>query len=239
MWFPLAAVERAMKVRDVIARAISGEYSWLQAAEIIGVTPRTIRRWRVRYERTGYDGLLDRRRGVPSPKRVPLVEVERVLRLYRETYRGFNARHFHQTVRREHGVRLSYSFVKKALQAAGLMRRYRPRGRHRLRREPRACFGEMLHLDGSLHTWLALFPQEKQTLVAVVDDATRRLLYARLDASESSQAVMRALGAVIREHGLPMALYTDRAGWAVHTPRAGAAYDHDRPTQVGRALKRL
>jgi len=239
MWFSLTAVERAMKVRDVIARAVSHEYTWLQAAEIIGVTPRTIRRWKARYERSGYDGLMDRRRGVPSPRRVPLVEVERVLCLYRERYRGFNGRHFHQTVRREHGVRLSYSFVKKALQAAGLMRQYRPRGRHRLRREPRACFGEMLHLDGSLHAWLALVPQEKQTLVAVVDDATKQLLYARLFDGESSQAVMTALHAVLSRHGLPMALYTDRAGWAVQTPKAGGAYDPDRLTQVGRALKRL
>ena len=239
MWFSLAAVERAMKVRDVVARALSGEYSWIQAAEIIGVTPRTMRRWRVRYERSGYDGLMDRRRGVPSPRRVPVAEVERMLRLYRERYRGFNARHFHQTVRRDHGVRLSYSFVKQALQAAGLMRRYRSRGRHRLRREPRACFGEMLHLDGSVHPWLALVPQQKQTLVAMVDDATKQVLYACLFESESSQAVMTALHAVISRHGLPMALYTDRAGWAVHTPKAGGAYDRDRLTQVGRALKRL
>src|SRR5213593_1509799 len=239
MWFSLTAVERAMKVRDVIARAVSHEYTWLQAAEIIGVTPRTIRRWKARYERSGYDGLMDRRRGVPSPRRVPLVEVERVLCLYREKYRGFNGRHFHQTIRREHGVRLSYSFVKKALQAAGLMRKYRPRGRHRLRREPRACFGEVLHLDGSLHVWLALRPHEKQTLVAVVDDATKQLLHAQLFDGESSQAVMTALHAVISRHGLPMALYTDRAGWAVQTPKAGGAYDPDRLTQVGRALKRL
>jgi len=97
----------------------------------------------------------------------------------------------------------------------------------------------MLHLDGSLHAWLALRPHEKQTLVAVVDDATKQLLHARLFDSESSQAVMTALHAVISRHGLPMALYTDRAGWAVHTPKAGGAYDRDRLTQVGRALKRL
>src|SRR6266702_4050729 len=197
MWFSLPAVERAMKVRDVIARAVSHEYTWLQAAEIIGVTPRTMRRWKARYERSGYDGLMDRRHGVPSPRRVPLVEVERVLRLYREKYRGFNGRHFHQTVRREHGVRLSHSFVKKALQAAGLMRKYRPRGRHRLRREPRACFGEMLHLDGSLHAWLALAPDMRPCLIAVSDDATKRVLQATFYRSESTAAVMTSLAAVL------------------------------------------
>lgn len=239
MWFSRSAVERAMKVQQVILKAMAGEYSWIQAAEILGMHPRSVRRWRERMEAYGYTGLLDRRRGTPSPRRAPLAEVERVLRLYREKYAGFNGRHFHQTVCREHGVTLSYSFVKKALQEAGLLKKGRVRGRHRRRREPRACFGEMLHLDGSLHPWLALVPDEKQTLVAVQDDATRRLLFAELFESESSKAVMVALRQVLMAQGLPMALYTDRAGWAVHTPKAGGPYDKDHLTQVGRALHRL
>src|ERR1044071_4529996 len=56
----------------------------------------------------------------------------------------------------------------------------RARGRHRRRREPRPCFGELLHLDGSVHPWLALDPTRKQTLIAVVDDATKQLLYGQL-----------------------------------------------------------
>jgi transposase len=98
---------------------------------------------------------------MPSPRRASAVEVERVLRLYRERYRGFNVRHFHQIARRAHDVRLSYSWVKDALQLAGLVPKHRPRGRHRRRREPRACFGELLHLDGSPHAWLALAPDER------------------------------------------------------------------------------
>lgn len=239
MRYPPGAVERAMKIQEVILRAMSGEYSWVQAGEIIGLSPRSMRRWRRRYELRGYDGLLDRRRGTPSPRKAPFEEVQRVLRLYRQKYHGFNVRHFHQIARREHGVRLSYSFVKKALQGAGLVKKRRPRGRHRMRREPRACFGEMLHLDGSRHAWLALCPKRKQTLICVQDDATKRLLFARLFEAESSAAVMSGLREVIRRHGLPMALYTDRAGWAVHTPKAGGPYDPNRPTQVGRALRRL
>jgi transposase len=230
---------RAMKMQQVILKAMSGEYNWIQAAEILGMDVRSLLRWRRRMETHGYDGLLDRRRRVPSPRRIPVTEVERVLRLYREKYAGFNGRHFHQTACREHGVRLSYSFVKKALQEAGLLKKGRVRGRHRRRREPRACFGEMLHLDGSLHPWLALWPEQKQTLVAVQDDATKRLLHAELFESESTFAVMTALRQVLVSQGLPMALYSDRASWAVYTPKAGGAYDRDRLTQVGRALKRL
>ena len=239
MEYGLPAVRRAMTIREVMLRAMSGEYSWYRAAEILGMDVRSLRRWRRRFERYGYDGLLDRRQGTPSPRRAPLAEVERVLRLYRERYAGFNGRHFHEIARREHGVQLSYSFVKKALQGAGLLKKGRVRGRHRRRREPRPCFGEMLHLDGSLHPWLALCPEEKQTLIAIVDDATKRLLYAQLHRSESTQAVLQGLRAVVVEHGVPGALYTDRAGWAVYTEKAGLPHDANRLTQVGRALQRL
>jgi len=239
MLYGPTAVERAMRLQEVIMRVYSGELSWVQAADILRIAPRSLRRWRRRYEAIGYDGLLDRRTGRPSPRRAPVAQVELVVRLYREKYHGFNVRHYHGIVRREHGVRLSYSFVKQALQAAGLVAKRRARGRHRRRREPRRCFGELLHLDGSPHEWLAFCPGERQTLIAVVDDATKRVLYAQLWRAETTEAVLTALAHVIRTAGLPMALYTDRAAWAAHTPRAGGPVDKGRLTQVGRALQRL
>src|SRR5437016_6371245 len=240
MAYSLGAVERAMKIQEVILRALDGKLTWLQAADILGRSPRSIRRLRLKFERYGYDGLFDRRRQTPSPKRAPVAEVQRLLALYRDRYQGFNVRHFHQLARREHGVGFCYAFVKKALQTAGLVPKHRPRGRHRRRREPRACFGELLHLDGSRHQWLALVPDQWLTLLAVVDDATKKLLYAELwPGGESVHAVMTALRAVLQRYGVPMALYTDRAHWAVHTPTSGTAPDRTRLTQVGRALKRL
>jgi transposase len=232
-------MERAMKVREVIVRAIAGQYSWLQAAEILGMSPRTVRRWRWRMDHFGDTALVDMRRGVPSPRRVPALEIRRIVDLYRDRYRGFNCRHFHQVAKREHGLALSYTLVRQVLQAAGLVKKGRARGRHRRHREPRACFGELLHIDGSSHEWLALLPGQRQTVIAVIDDATRRLLYAQLFVSESTQAVMTALRAVISRHGIPAALYTDRASWAFHTPKAGFDPDRGRLTQVGRALARL
>src|SRR2546427_79581 len=235
MAYSRGAVERAMKVQEVILRAIDGKLTWVQAADMLGYSPRTIRRIRWRLQHYGYDGLLDRRRQTPSPKRAPVAEVQRLLALYRERYLGFNVRHFHQLARREHGVRFCYAFVKKALQTAGLVAKHQPRGRHRRRREPRACFGELLHLDGSRHRWLALLPEQWFTLIAVVDDATKRLLYAHLrEGGESVAAILTALRAVLEHDGVPMALYPDRAHWAVHTPdvweRAGSpAPDPGRP----------
>jgi transposase len=234
-----SVLERAMKIQEIILRAASGKISWLQAADILGMHPRSLRRWRERLEEHGYDGLLDRRKQVPSLRRADWREVERVLRLYRGKYRDFNVRHFHEIAVREHGVKLSYTFVKRALQTAGLVQKAKARGKHRRRREPRPCFGEMLHLDGSPHEWLALCPGEKQTLIAVVDDATKRLLYAQLWPSESLKAVMTALYEVFKAYGLPMVLYTDRAGWAAYTPKAGGPIDPTKPTQLGRALDRL
>src|SRR5437762_7752857 len=240
MAYPRGAVERAMKVQEVILRAIDGKLTWVQAADILGYSPRTIRRIRWRLQHFGYDGLLDRRRQIPSPKRAPVADVQRLLALYRERYPGFNVRHFHQLARPQHGLRFCYAFVKKALQTAGLVAKHQPRGRHRRRREPRACFGELLHLDGSRHRWLALLPEQWFTLIAVVDDATKRLLYAQLrEGGESVAAIMTAVRAVLEHYGLPMALYTDRAHWAVHTPTSGSAPDRRHPTQVGRALARL
>ena len=239
MGYPESEWERAMRVQEVMMRALSGEIHWFQAAAILGVDVRTMRRWRDHFEHQGCHALFDRRRQMPSPRRAPAAEVERVLRLYRERYRGFNVRHFHEIARREHQVPLSYSWVKDALQLAGLVPKHRPRGRHRRRREPRACLGEMLHIDGSRHAWLALVPEARATLIAVVDDATTRLLYAHLAETESTHTIMRALYEVFTALGLPMALYTDRASWAFHTPKAAGPVDKTRLTQVGRALAQL
>jgi transposase len=240
MAYPVGAVERAMKVQEVILRALSGEFTWPQAADILGRSPRSIRRLRWRYEHYGYDGLVDRRRQTPSAKRAPVAEVERLLHLYRAHYQGFNVRHFLRKARRDHGVPFCYAFVKKALQGAGLVPKHRARGRHRRRREPRPCFGELLHLDGSRHQWLALVPAQWLTLLAVVDDATTQVLYAQLsERGESTATVMTALRTVFTTWGLPGALYTDRAHWAAHTPVAGGAVDRTKLTQVGRALAQL
>ena len=110
-----------MKVQEVILKAMAGSLKWWEAAEIIGVSDRTMRRWRERYQEGGYDGLYDRRKRGPSPKRVPLKTAEKVLQLYREKYFDFNVRHFHEKLTEQHGIPLSYTWVKMALQGAGLV----------------------------------------------------------------------------------------------------------------------
>ena len=139
--YPMAALERTMKIQEVILRALAKKITWWQAAEIIGITDRQMRRWHWRYKEYGYDGLLDRRLGKPSPKRVPLAVVEQVFSLYREKYFDLNVRHFHEKLGAQHQIRLSYTWVKKALQGAGLVSRERKRGVHRRQRERRPLPG--------------------------------------------------------------------------------------------------
>src|SRR5215475_5773188 len=203
MLYAVAAGERAMKIQEVIVRALSGAITWLQAADILGLDPRSVRRWRARYEAGGHLALYDRRTQRPSRRKAPAPEVQRILRLYRDRFAGWNVRHFYHFARRDHAVTLSYSFVKLAPQEAGLVRKGRARGRHRRRRELRACFGELLHLDGSPHAWLRLCPNARQTLITVVDDATKRLLYAQLWPAETTAAVCSALHAVCTAWGCP------------------------------------
>jgi hypothetical protein len=239
MGYSDGAMERAMKRQEVILKALSGEIHWFRAAEILGMSMRTLRRYRAGLQKWGYEGLFDHRRRSPSPRSVPVAEVKRILGLYRERYRGWNVRHFFETACRGHGVKVSYTFVKQALQGAGLVAKYKARGRHRLRRERRASFGGMLHIDGSKHSWLTLLEGAKQTLISVIDDATSQLLYSQLWREETTDAVMVALREVVGQYGIPASIYSDRASWAFETPKAGEPVSKTHLTQVGEVLKRL
>ena len=225
------------KLNDVLLRAMAKKITWWEAAEIIGVTDRTMRRWRERLEEHGYDGLADRRKGRPSPKRVPLKVCQEVLQLYQEHYADFNVLHFHEKLREVHGIQLSYTWVKRALQGAGLVARRRRRGTHRRRRARRPLPGMLLHIDGSPHQW---FQDERYyDLVVILDDATSEIYYAQLVEEEATRTVMAALWEVIQTKGLFCALYSDRAGHFFLTPKAGEPVDKYRLTQVGRALREL
>lgn len=235
-----AAQERAMRFQEVILQATRGKMSWWQAAEVLGISPRTLRRWRVGYQKYGIRGLQDGRRVDRAPNGVPEAEIQRWIQLYDRHCRGYNVRHFYAVMKREHGgCRWSYTVVRRALQHAGLVKKKRPRGRHFIRREPRPCCGELIHIDGSRHRWLTLLPDQWQCLIAVVDDASKQLLYAQFVEAETTAAIMTALAAVIRAHGIPQSVYSDRAAWATFTARAGQVVDRSRHTQVGRALHQL
>jgi transposase len=235
--YSAAEVERMMKLRDVLLKAMAKKMRWWEAAEIIGVSDRTMRRWRERLEEHGYDGLTDRRKGKQSQRRVAVKTCEEVLGLYQERYFDLSAKHFHEKLKEEHSIELSYTWVKQALQGAGLVERRRRRGPHRRRRERRPLPGMLLHIDGSQHRWLN--DDRWYDLIVILDDATSEIYYAQLVREESTRTVMAALRAVIEQKGVFCALYSDRASHFFVTPKAGESVDKHRLTQVGRALKEL
>lgn len=236
--YPARSMERAMKFQEVILRAMSKQITWIQAAEILGMTDRNMRRYRNRLEKGGYDGLIDRRTQRPSRKRVPMATAEKVLQLYGEQYFDFNVRHFHEKLTEEHGIELSYTWVKNALQGAGLVAKKKKRGAHHKRRARRPLPGMMLHIDGSTHAWLG--PEHEQfDLVTVMDDATSEIYYARFVEEENTESIMAALRSVVESKGVFCSLYSDRAGHFVFTPAGATRPDRSVRTQVGRALEQL
>jgi transposase len=235
--YPRTAAERAMKLQEVLLRATSGKIKWWQAAELIGISERQMRRWRKRLEEQGPQGLLDRRRRKPSSRRVAKAQAEEVLSLYRDKYFDLNVRHFHEKLGEDHQIGLSYTWVKQALQAAGLVKRKARRGVHRKRRERHPLPGMMLHIDGSEHQWFQ--DGRKHDLIVILDDATSEIYYAQLAEEETTASVMAGLRAVIEQKGLFCSLYSDRGAHFWLTPKSGGKVDYERPTQVGRAMKEL
>lgn len=237
--YPESALRRAMKVQEVILRAIGKRIRWIEAADILQVSPRTVRNWRQRLIEHGVDGLIDHRRGTPSSRRAPYADVERVLGLYRDEYSGFNVKHFHEHLVEKHGFSYSYTWTKNLLQLAGVVKPRKRRKAHRTRRERRPLFGQMLHLDGSEHAWLSLCPGERQVLLLVVDDATGRNLSARLVDAETTWNCLDVLRDVVEHFGVPAQIYTDRHSVYWVSRRGGGGVDREHPTQFGRAMERL
>jgi len=233
------------KFRDVLSRWEARRISALEAAEMLGMSERSFRRYRGRYEEEGLDGLLDRRLGRTSARAVPADEIEWLLDQYRSRHMGWTVKHFHDYLRSQCGFKWGYTWTKTQLHTAGLVVRAPRRGGppaqadatalrgHDAAPEPaRAKAG-----DGSTHDWLqGLAPLD---LIVTLDDATSEVYSAFLVAEEGTASTFRALLQVFCEHGLPAAFYTDRGSHYFHTPEAGGKVDKTNPTQVGRALRHL
>ena len=232
----LQGVRMAMFL-NLLHRWELAELNQAEAAELLGVSERTFRRWRDRYDDEGEAGLLDRRLGKASGKRVPADRAEEVEALYRERYQGFTVKHFHEHLVKDHGFGWSYTWTKLHLQWSGLVAKAPHKGAHRRKRERRPLPGMMLHQDGSRHEWLE--GQPRLDLIVTMDDATGTIYSAFLIEEEGTASTFRALNEVFGRHGLPMSLYTDRGAHYFHTPEKGGEVDRGHLTQVGRALKQL
>src|ERR1700674_1093620 len=228
---------RMQKFRDVLSRWERKELSVLEAGEILGMSERQFRRYRHRYEEDGLAGLVDRRLGKASVKRVPLDKIVWMLGQYRTHHMGWNVKHFHEHLRRQHDFGWGYTWTKLQLHAAGLVDRATRRGPHRRKRPRKPCEGMMLHQDGSPFAWLEESPE--LDLIVTLDDATSKIYWAFLVEEEGTFSTFRSLLYVFTAYVLPSSLYTDRGSHYFFTPVAGEAVDKKQLTQVGRALARL
>jgi transposase len=222
---------------NLLHRWESAELNQAEAAELLGVSERTFRRWRDRYDEDGEAGLLDRRLGRASGRRVPVDREQEVEALYRQRYVGFTAKHFHEHLVKDHRFRWGYTWTKLFLQAKGLLPKAPRKGAHRRKRERRPLPGMMLHQDGSRHAWLA--GEAPLDLIVTLDDATGTIYSAFLIEEEGTASTFRALKEVFSQHGLPMSLYTDRGAHYFRTAETGGRIERAHLTQVGRALAQL
>src|SRR5829696_4652857 len=228
---------RMLKLRDVLGRWEAGSLSQLEAAEVLGMSERTFRRWTRRFEEEGEDGLLDRRLGRRSGRAVPREEADAIAALYRESYAGFTVKHFHEHLVRDHGFGWGYTWTKTYLQNRGLVAKAPRRGAHRRRRPRRPLIGMMLHQDASKHVWLD--GHGVLDLVITLDDATSAIYSAILIDEEGTMSSFLSLAETIAAQGLFCTLYTDRGGHYFFTPAAGGKVSEGLHTQVGRALAQL
>ena len=228
---------RAMTRKQIIVKAIAGELTWIQAADILGMSARHMRRLKRQFEVQGYDGIRDHRAHTTRRKRIGMRTLERLYRLRRERYPDFSIQHFWEQATEKHGLRLSYTWTRLVLQAAGLAEKAPARGKYRRKRERRPMVGMLVHLDGSTHAWLREQPQ--QDLILALDDADGRILYGRFWPQEGTRSTFAALHQVITRYGRFAELYTDRGSHFCRTATAGAPPDDLHATQVARALRAL
>ena len=228
---------RRMRFTDILGRSERSELSQMEAAELLGISERTFRRWRDRHRDAGEAGLADRRLA-PSLRRAPAAEIERMLGLYKDLYRDFTVKHFHEQLGKRHNYTLGYTVTKLHLHRAGLVPVAKHRSAHRKKRPRRPMVGMMLHQDASTHVWLT-GGLIKHDLVITMDDATSEICSMFLVDQEGTASSLRGLAEVVSKHGLFCSLYTDRGSHYFLTPEAGGRVSKTVLTQVGRALKQL
>lgn len=233
----IAREVKVMTRKEILLKAINKQITWIYAADILGVTARHMRRIKVRYEKSGYDGLVDYRGGKPRRKRIPIKTIEELCRLKKEVYPDFSIKHFHEYVVEKHKIEISYNWARIVLEEAGIVEKAPSRGKHRRKRERRPMRGMLLHLDGSTHAWIAGLP--KQDLIVMLDDADGRVLYACFVAQEGTVSTLQALEHVLIGYGRFCELYHDRGSHFGRTSVAGQGPDPEQNGEVSRVLKIL
>lgn len=234
---------KEVKRLEVIQKAVLGEISVLEAKEFLGLSERQAYRLKVSFKLKGMKGLIHGNRGKISPRRLDHEICEKVVKLAKGEYEGYNDSFFTERLGEEEGIQISREKVRQILRKQGIgPKRKRRRPKHRTRRERKPQSGMMLQTDGSLHDWLQ-GRGEELTLIGAVDDATNEVPYALFAPYETTEGYMKMLIEIAKRKGLPLSLYADRHSIFQierHTPTI-AEQLNGKPdkTQLGRALYEL
>lgn len=226
---------RMMRFEEAYGGWQEGRLTQFEAARLLGVCERSFRRYMVRYEEDGLEGLADKRLTQVSHRRAPVDEVMRLTERYHRYHEGWNVKHYYAWYRRDGGQR-SYTWVKGRLQQAGWVKKDKGRGKHRKRRLPAPCPGMMLHQDGSRHQWV---PGAYWDLIVTMDDATNEHYSMFFVDEEGTASSFQGILEVIEARGLFCSLYTDRGSHYWYTAQAGGKVDKRELTQFGRAMHQL
>ncbi len=226
-----------MTRKAIIMKAINKDITWVQAAGILGITGRHMRRLKTRYEKYGYGGLRDNRAGTPRRKRIPVKTIAELCRLKREVYPDLTMKHFHEYATDKHKLQISYNWARIVLEEAGIVEKAPARGKHRRRRERRPMRGMLIHNDGSTHRWIPGIP--KQDLIVTMDDADGQILHAQFVPEEGTTSTLQTLEHVLTRYGRFCELYHDCGSHFGRTSRAGQGPDEEQNGQVTRALRSL
>jgi transposase len=231
-------IEMNQRERDalsVLKTVLSGERSQADAAALLGLSTRQVRRILARLKRHGDRVVVHGLRGKPSNHKAPEQFKKAVLDAYAKSYPGFGPTLAAEKLSQDHGLEVCRETLRRWLLDEGLLDRKRRREPHRSRRPRRACFGELIQMDASIHDWLE-GRGEQLVLIAMIDDATSRVL-ARFYREATVQTHMDLLRLWLRKHGRPLAIYTDRH--SIFEPQDKGRAVTQGVTQFGRALCEL
>jgi transposase len=232
-----ARIAMSQKERDVLKvlhSVLQGDRTQAEAARLLGLTARHVRRLQRRLEARGDEALVHGLRGRPSNHRADPAHRRKVLETYRRRYADFGPTFASEKLAAE-GLPVGPQTLRRWLLAEGLWQRRRRRDPHRSRRPRRACFGELVQIDASIHDWLE-GRGENVVLITLIDDATSYLM-ARFYPSATVEAHLDLAGRWLRRHGRPLALYSDRH--SIFEPQDKGQALPDGETQFGRALREL
>jgi hypothetical protein len=230
-------IAMSQKERDalkILHGVLRGERSQAEAARLLDLSTRQVRRLQRKLQAHGDAALVHGLRGQPSNHQADAALRQAVLDAYRRRYADFGPTFASEKLAGE-GLAVCPQTLRRWLLAAGLWQPKRRREQHRSRRPRRACFGELVQMDASIHDWLE-GRGEEVVLVSMIDDATSRTL-ARFYPTATTEAHLDLLGRWLRRFGRPLELYTDRH--SIFEPQDKGKALPDAETQFGRALREL